>query len=264
MRTIEGQYGTLTAYVTPRLQPKCCQLQVYKIRPLSLHMRTHQTDTERPHNTLTLKGQFSIGEVHSWVSFCLPEVSEKVPAGDKAVLTFISTFLDTLLICEYSKGYGIFKSDNISTISILKDFLTKEATKKKIELDISCQVNDQSVLDTLNLIHPKLEAQLLLAKQVALIEPLRDVASHEPDTSFLSPESQHILENSASLEAMFRRQPARLERLYGMITDLYIDYNKFKGLNVKNKVPALLEILDKYDLTTLTNFFQSENDKQNG
>ena len=61
-----------------------------------------------------------------------------------------------------------------------------------------------------------------------------------------------------------RRQPARLERLYGMITDLYIDYNKFKGLNVKNKVPALLEILDKYDLTTLTNFFQSENDKQNG
>ena len=24
IRTIEGQYGTLTAYVTPRLQPKCC------------------------------------------------------------------------------------------------------------------------------------------------------------------------------------------------------------------------------------------------
>ena len=28
----------------------------------------------------------------------------------------------------------------------------------------------------------------------------------------------------------------RLERLYGMITDLYIDHNKFKGHNVKNKV----------------------------
>ena len=26
IRTIEGQYGTLTAYVTPRLQPKCCQV----------------------------------------------------------------------------------------------------------------------------------------------------------------------------------------------------------------------------------------------
>ena len=31
------------------------------------------------------------------------------------------------------------------------------------------KVNDASVLDVLNLIHPKLESQLLLAKQVALL-----------------------------------------------------------------------------------------------
>ena len=155
-------------------------MQTYRIRPLSLHMRTHTGDTlDRPHNVLTLRGQFTMAEVHSWVSFCLPEVSEKVPASSSASITFISTFLDTLLLCEYSKGSGVFKSDNISTISILKDFLTKEATKKKIQLDISCEVNDQSVVDTLNLIHPKLESQLLLAKQVALIEPLKDVAAHE-------------------------------------------------------------------------------------
>ena len=36
------------------------------------------------------------------------------------------------------KGEASFKSDNISTISILKDFLTKEATKKRISLNISC------------------------------------------------------------------------------------------------------------------------------
>ena len=43
-----------------------------------------------------------------------------------------------------------------------------------------------------------------------------------------------------------------------MITDLYIDYNKFKGQNVKNKVPMLLEILDKYELQTLIEFFQDD------
>lgn len=37
----------------------------------------------------------------------------------------------------YSKGEAEFKSDNISTISILKDILTKEATKKKIKLEIT-------------------------------------------------------------------------------------------------------------------------------
>ena len=37
-------------------------------------------------------------------------------------------------------GESSFMSDNISTISILKDFLTREATKKKIQLEMSCKV----------------------------------------------------------------------------------------------------------------------------
>ena len=42
----------------------------------------------------------------------------------------------------------------------------------------------------------------------------------------------------------------------GMITDLYIDKVKFKGQNVRGKVPALLEILDNYDFNTLCQFFE--------
>jgi hypothetical protein len=42
----------------------------------------------------------------------------------------------------------------------------------------------------------------------------------------------------------------------GMITDLYIDRHKFKGINVKGKIPQLLEVLDKYDLQNLLNFFE--------
>ena len=74
IRTIEGQYGTMTAYITPRLQPKCCQIQTYKIRPLSLHMRAHNIDKERHYNVLTLSGNFTLAEIHSWISFCIPEV----------------------------------------------------------------------------------------------------------------------------------------------------------------------------------------------
>ena len=43
----------------------------------------------------------------------------------------------------------------------------------------------------------------------------------------------------------------------GMITDLFIDQHKFKGQNVKSKVPQLLDILDKYSLPALTAFFQN-------
>ena len=78
-------------------------------------------------------------------------------------------------------------------------------------------MNDESVIHTLELLHPKLEAQLLLAKQVALIEPLKDLAAHEEDTTFLSPEYQYILDNAQDLQAQFKKQPAQLERLYGKL-----------------------------------------------
>lgn len=155
----------------------------------------------------------------------------------------------------------MFRSDNISTISILKDVLTKEATRKKVRLDISCEVSEESVVHALHLLHPRLEAQLMLAKQVSLIDALRELGSHETDTSFLSPEYKQILDNADELLAQYRKQPCHLERLYGMITDLFIDKYKFKGVNVKSRVPQLLEILDNYgslDLQHLINFFQAQ------
>ncbi|XP_033015685.1 Bardet-Biedl syndrome 7 protein isoform X2 [Lacerta agilis] len=200
--SIEGRYGTLQAYITPRVQPKTCQVRQYQIKPLSLHQRTHCIDRDR-------------------------------------------------------KGEGYFKSDNISTISILKDVLSKEATKRKINLNISCDINEVSVNHTLKLIHPKLEYQLMLAKKVELLDALKELQAHEGNTDFLIPEYRSILEEAEELLNEHKKQPTSLERLYGMITDLFIDKFKFKGTNVKTKVPLLLEILGSYDQKALIAFFDS-------
>ncbi|XP_076005228.1 BBSome complex member BBS7 isoform X1 [Genypterus blacodes] len=255
VRSIEGQYGTLQAYVTPRLQPKTCQVRQYQIKPLSLHQRTHSIDQDRPMNRLSLVGQFSFAEIHSWVVFCLPEVPEKTPAAENITFYFHNTFLGTQLEATYCKGEGHFKSDNISTISILSDVLSKEATKRKINLNISYDISDDSVSHTLRMIHPKLEYQLLLAKKVQLIDALKELQVHEGNADFLIPEYRNILDESAHLLEEYKKQPAHLERLYGMITDLFIDKFKFKGQNVKTKVSSLLEILDNYDLNSLLDFF---------
>ncbi|XP_038625212.1 Bardet-Biedl syndrome 7 protein isoform X1 [Tachyglossus aculeatus] len=257
IRSIEGQYGSLQAYITPRIQPKTCQVRQYQIKPLSLHQRTHFIDHDRPMNTLTLTGQFSFAEIHSWVVFCLPEVPEKAPAEECVTFHFQNTFLDTQLESTYRKGEGTFKSDNISTISILKDVLSKEATKRKINLNISYEINEVSISHTLKLIHPKLEYQLLLAKKVQLIDALKEMEVHEGNTNFLIPEYRSILEEADHLLEEYKKQPAHLERLYGMITDLFIDKFKFKGTNVKTKVPLLLEILDSYDQNSLIAFFDA-------
>lgn len=43
----------------------------------------------------------------------------------------------------------------------------------------------------------------------------------------------------------------------GMITDLYIDKHKYNGINVKSKVPMLMEVLDRHDFNALVDFFQT-------
>ncbi|KAG8592861.1 hypothetical protein GDO81_000644 [Engystomops pustulosus] len=217
IRSIEGQYGMLQAYVTPRIQPKTCQVRQYQIKPLSLHQRSHVFDQNRPMNILSLTGQFSFAEIHSWMVFCLPEVPEKPPVGEDVVFYFQNTFLNTQLECSYRKGEGVFKSDNISTISILKDVLSKEATKRKINLNISYDISEESVGHTLKMIHPKLEYQLLLAKKVHLIDALKELQVHEGNTDFLIPEYRCILEEAEKLQEEYKKQPAHLERLYAAI-----------------------------------------------
>lgn len=77
----------------------CC---VHKLPPcVPTHKCVPPLLNYRPMNTLTLTGQFSFAEVHSWVVFCLPEVPEKPPAGECVTFYFQNTFLDTQLESTY-------------------------------------------------------------------------------------------------------------------------------------------------------------------
>ena len=124
-----------------------------------------------------------------------------------------------------------------------------------MNLNITCDLNEESIINVLYRIHPKLEYQLLLAKRIQLIDGLKELDTYENDKTFLTTEYKEILDNADMLQDEFKKQPCHLERLYGMVTDLYIDRHKFKGQNVKNKVSQLINILDNYDLNTLIEFF---------
>lgn len=256
LRTIEGQHGTVLAYVTPKLQPKVCQVIQYQIKPLSLHCRSNTFDESRPLNRLSLTGNFSMAEMHSWVSFCLPDLPDRTPAGDSVIFYFSSTLLDTMLECSYKRGEVHFRSDNISTISILKDVLTKKATEKGIRLEITYDINEESIPHILKLLDPKLEYQISLAKKVHLIEALKDVQLQEGNVQFMSDEYQQILRDAEKLKAEYNRQPWHLERLHGMITDIYIDSYQFKGQDVRKQISQLMAILKEYTLSDLLEFFQ--------
>uniref|UniRef100_A0A915M9M8 Bardet-Biedl syndrome 7 protein n=2 Tax=Meloidogyne javanica TaxID=6303 RepID=A0A915M9M8_MELJA len=160
IRSIEGQFGTLRLYIVPRLVPLTCKVCSYPIKPLALHERIHYFDEHRPMNTLTLTGSFSIAEAHSWLALCLAEVPERCPQAETVTFNFRSTFNGgTQLQANYSKGRVSYRSDNLSTIVILRDVISRIVSMGQIKVHIACDINEESIKKCLELIWPKLEYQ---------------------------------------------------------------------------------------------------------
>lgn len=61
----------------------------------------------------------------------------------------------------------------MSTIAIIKEVLTKQATAKKIRVNMTSDVRDETVPNVLKLLHPKLSYTLGLARKVEMVEALR-------------------------------------------------------------------------------------------
>ena len=56
--------------------------------------RWTQVDETRPMNQLTIKGEFSLVEIHSWVIFCVPEIPTR-PPSEEVYYTFQSVLMGT-------------------------------------------------------------------------------------------------------------------------------------------------------------------------
>lgn len=72
----------------------------------------------------------------------------QVPArlqGEEATFAFRNTFLDTLLFTDYKKGEATFRSDSITTLAIVKEVVTKEATARKIQIQIQASPSPRCV-----------------------------------------------------------------------------------------------------------------------
>lgn len=261
IRTVEGQHGNLKVYVIPKLTPKTCQMTEIHIKPLSLHAKVHNADIEeelktRPINTLTLSGDFSLSEVHSWVGSCLPSVTPRLNT-EEASVAFKSTFLDTVLLCDYTRGRGVFKSDSISVISIIKEVITKEATQKKTQINIQLDIQDDSITSYLQLLKPLLDHHFSLAKRHSLIAPLSEIQTHEGDVSFLSEEYQDILKNATEIKTEFKIAPMHLDFLRNIVTELYVDKFKLKGKHRVQNKDKLQRVLDNYDFEKLLDTFKN-------
>ena len=96
-------------------------------------------------NELRITGDFSISEVHSWLHFCLPDVSDRVNTTE-VTMCFKNSYTGTHLSCTYRKEDAIFRSESVATLSVVKQFVTKEATSRNVKISINLCKNNFSKL----------------------------------------------------------------------------------------------------------------------
>ena len=198
-------------------------------------------------NKLTISGNFSLNESHTWLQLCIPEIPDKITTTTSQMITynFVSTFTQTILICNCSRGGMTFQSDNISTISIIKDFVTREATKKSTAIEMAFDVNDASVGHTLKKLYPRLKNLINFRHNKELMEAVNELSVSDPK---IAEEMMNKLKTSESTESV----EINLERIYGIIMDLYIDYHKLKGgsgsvlSGIKTRISELVNTIETY------------------
>lgn len=254
LRTVEGQFGELQAMVIAKMAPKTAQIVRMQIKPLSLHHRLHGDVDDRPMNRLRLAGGFTLGQMHEWVANCLPDVPSRV-TEDEVRMVFRNVFLGTQLSATYKKGEAVFLSDSVSTIAILKEVITKAATSRKVRVELSFEIKDETIPHFLRLIDPKLSYTLSLARKVEIVEALREIRLADGEMTFLAPEYREVLENTEKIKREFKNRPRALEMLYGLVTDAFVDRHKFKGHSVQHKIPQLMTLLERYNFDEVVAYF---------
>lgn len=84
---------------------------------------------------------------------------------------------------------------------------------------------------------------------------LLDLDISDEEMYCLCDDYRQLLENSEQIQRICEKDKVSTNRLFGVLTDLYVDWFKLKGMDVKQKIPDLLTLLDKYDFKELMQFF---------
>ena len=247
VRTTEGEYGEISATIVGASTPhKSAVVVKFPVKPLSLHCRAvafRPDEASRPLNTLTLRGSFTINVAHEWVRACLPEIPPFQPSSNDTedeprTLSFRNVFTGSILQVNYSANLMTLKSDNLSTLAIFKECVSRESTKRRVHVSDSVDVNEESIPNFLGLMHNRLQHLLSLSRQVEIIEAIKEINTAEGgDNKWMSPEYKEILKNADQIRAEHKMRPMIQNYLCAIITDLFVDRHKLRGIDVSNPPP---------------------------
>ncbi|ORX86845.1 hypothetical protein BCR32DRAFT_264737, partial [Anaeromyces robustus] len=174
---IEGKYGTLSIYVVPKTTPQTYQLISLVIKPLSLHERVRENEIENLNeytNRFPIKGDLSLSEIHKFISNCFPHVPEKLQEDtSECIYYFKNIMINSGVCCRYRVGEIEFLSNNITSLSVIYEILSKKTLSLNKSFEkFSLEMDDKLVIPLLQQLYNGLEHAINIIEQHDLLIPV--------------------------------------------------------------------------------------------
>lgn len=123
-------------------------------------------------------------------------------------------------------------------------------------------LNDASVEHFITIIEPKLQHYNEVERNHKILQALLELnVQRDDEYELLSDKYKKLLQNKQNVEEKYKSDSSNLKRLIGILIDFYVDKNKFKGINVKNKLEAFADGLKNCRDGILTEFLCDVRDK---
>jgi hypothetical protein len=89
---------------------------------------------------------------------------------------------------------------------------------------------------------------------MALLDSILEITMQESTKEWLQPEYLDIIDNQETIRKEFKSKARNLEYLSGIITDLYVDWNKLIGYDSRHKLPELFALLQSSSFQDIEKF----------
>ncbi|CAH0721697.1 unnamed protein product, partial [Brenthis ino] len=178
-------------YILPTGSPRVARLIKLHLPILPQYSKFENIEVEdakRSWCQMRISGGFSVAEMTSWLTEILPGELPR-PASNIVFARSHST-LGTYLVCRYQRGSAVFKSDNISTIMVMKTVISNCCVKRSIRADISCDVPENACLISFQQIRDRFKFEHEKKKDIEIRKAL---GSLDLDTNMINDETQPLL-----------------------------------------------------------------------
>jgi len=255
--TQEGQAGTVNIVTISATEPRSGERKSFKIVPLSLHSRVEGFNIENlPYSSISFSGSLSMSEMQSLMVGLVPNLPEKV-TEDNVVLYLQNARINTHLYVQYRKGEATFKTTSLSTLRVCRDYLNSVMTAKGKKAAVTFNVNEKSVPYVISLLDERLQYSSSLTNRVFVMDALKEVVQQENTSDFLPHIYADALNEETKLRAELAAAPSLLAELRQVVVDLFLDFNKLKGVNVSARLPDLRDLLQNFEAKAVTEFLMS-------